>query len=179
MHKAAAARQCLHLHNPTIVTPHLRAPPRGDPVAAYEVAVIATLHVQTQTAIAPDVWLSVMVVLVSSNNYVCCCDQVLLSLKQYALVDHILPDPWWDTNSCWNRINNIIICRISDTISQLCRIAKERNDMACQLWLALDNQFLGTCETHLLAQRYLSHHLRWPPRQRLLLQDEGDGQLHG
>jgi hypothetical protein len=76
--------------NPRPLAHHPKAPPQGDPDAAYEATTIANRHVQV--VVIPDIRSLVMAVLMS-YYYNCWRDEVLLAHKWYALVDLILFDP--------------------------------------------------------------------------------------
>jgi hypothetical protein len=74
------------------------------------------------------------------------------ALQRYALLKHVTDDtPSKDPE--WIRMDSVILNGISNSISaDLHQVVRERSCMACHLWLAIENQFLGNHE-----QR--THHL--------------------
>jgi hypothetical protein len=75
---------------------------------------------------------------------------MLLTLRRYTLGDHILFDI---TNSSiyWAWLDSIMVTWILDTLSpELHEIIRGPTETTRQAWLALEAQFLGTCESCVL-----------------------------
>jgi hypothetical protein len=86
----------------------------------------------------------------SSPNYKRWCDLVLLTFCRYALDDHVLSDIA-DPFICWARLDNIVVTWIIGTLSpELHEIVREPTETARRAWLAIEAQFLGNSESHIL-----------------------------
>jgi hypothetical protein len=78
------------------------------------------------------------------------CDLVLLTLRRYALDDHVLSDVT-DPSVYWARLDNIVVTWILDTLSpELYEIVQEPTETARQSWLMIEAQFLNNSELHVL-----------------------------
>jgi hypothetical protein len=116
----------------------------------YEDTVIANLHIQV--AAVPNVRSLVNIVLdATSDNYAWWCDYMLLALTRYALADHIESDDAFPDNPGWTRMDVVVLSWLTNTISpDLMEVVRECGRTAWHLWLRLQNQFLGNCETRTL-----------------------------
>jgi hypothetical protein len=86
----------------------------------------------------------------SSPHYKWWHDLVLLTLRRYALDDHVLSDVA-DLSIYWVRLSNIVVTWILGTLShELHEIVRELTETARQEWLTLEAQFLGNRELRLL-----------------------------
>jgi hypothetical protein len=75
---------------------------------------------------------------------------VLLTLHRYAPDDHVLFDAI-DSSGYWSTLDNIMVTWILDTLSpKLNEIVREPMETARQAWLAIEAQFLGNRESHVL-----------------------------
>jgi hypothetical protein len=86
----------------------------------------------------------------SSPNYKRWRDLVLLTFCRYALDDHVLSDIA-DPFICWARLDSIVVTWIIGTLSpELHEIVREPTETARRAWLAIEAQFLGNNESHIL-----------------------------
>jgi hypothetical protein len=77
-------------------------------------------------------------------------DLVLLTLRRCALDDHVLSDII-DPSIYWARLDNIVVTWILSTLSpELHEIMREPSKTACQAWLMIKAQFLGSRESRVL-----------------------------
>jgi hypothetical protein len=118
--------------------------------ADYEAAVITNLHVQATDV--PNIRLLISVVLDSSStHYVRWCDIMLLTLRWYALTDQVLSDASFPDIPTWDGMDTVVRSSLYDTISlELQDVTHQNSHMAHDAWLALENQFIGNCETRAL-----------------------------
>jgi hypothetical protein len=107
--------------------------------ADYEAAVIANLHVQAFDV--PNICSLVSVMLDSSSrHYARWRDNVLLTLRWYALVDHVLFDATFPDVPAWDRMDTIVRSWLYNTISpELQDVARQNGHTAHNTWLALEN----------------------------------------
>jgi hypothetical protein len=86
----------------------------------------------------------------SSPDYKRGRDLVLLTLRRYALDDHVLSniaDPF----VYWARLDDIVVTWILGTLSpELHEIVQEPMVTARQAWLAIEAQFLSNSESRVL-----------------------------
>jgi hypothetical protein len=110
-----------------------------------------TTHLHTQAVGLQNIRSVVTIVLEpSSPDYKRWHDLVLLTLRRYALKDHILSDVV-DPSVYWARLDSIMVTWILDTLSpELHEIIREPMETARQAWLAIDAQFLGNNESRVL-----------------------------
>jgi hypothetical protein len=86
----------------------------------------------------------------SSPHYKRWCDLMLLTLHRYALFDHVLSDVA-DPSIYWARLDIIVVTWILGTLSlELHEIVRELTETARQVWLAIEAQFFGNRESHVL-----------------------------
>jgi hypothetical protein len=86
----------------------------------------------------------------SSPDYKRWRDLVLLTLRRYALNDHILFNVA-DPSVYWARLDNIMVTWILGTLSpELHEIVRELTETARQAWFAIEAQFLGNSESRVL-----------------------------
>jgi hypothetical protein len=79
------------------------------------------------------------------------CDEVLLTLKCYELVDHVLSDPPPINDPAWDRMETVVLsCILSMIIDELQDIANEHGVTACHVWRTIEHQFIGNSETRAL-----------------------------
>jgi hypothetical protein len=77
-------------------------------------------------------------------------DLLLLTLRRYALDDHVTSDHV-DPSTYRYQFNDIVLSWLLGTISNdLMEIIHEPSNMTLQAWLAIENQFLGQHETRIL-----------------------------
>jgi hypothetical protein len=78
------------------------------------------------------------------------CNLVLLTLRRYALDDHILFDVT-DSSIYWAILDSIMVIWILGTLSpELHEIVREPMKIARQMWLVIEAQFLGNRESRVL-----------------------------
>jgi hypothetical protein len=84
---------------------------------------------------------------------------VVLTLRRFALADHVLDEPVAPLSPSWVQMDNVVLSWLNDTITvKLQDIVRDQADTAHQAWLALEDQFLGNREAralHLDAQFHL------------------------
>jgi hypothetical protein len=87
----------------------------------------------------------------SSTHYARWRDNVLLTLRRYALSDHVLSDGTFVDVPAWNRMNMVVKSWLYGTISpKLHDVTHQRGHTARAAWLALENRFIGNRETRAL-----------------------------
>jgi hypothetical protein len=91
---------------------------------------------------------------VTSTQYPRWRDLVLLTLQHYALDDHVSDAPTLD-DPHWRRMDNVVLPWLLDTITidlqETTRTHDRGHDRtAQQLWVALEEQFIGNRETRAL-----------------------------
>jgi hypothetical protein len=116
----------------------------------YEVVVIANLHIQASGI--QNIRSLVMVVLdASSAHYARWRDNVLLTLRRYALSYHVLSDDTFVGVPAWDRMDMVIKSWLYGTISpELQDVTRQRGHTARAAWLALENRFIGNRENRAL-----------------------------
>ncbi|XP_025801768.1 uncharacterized protein LOC112881316 [Panicum hallii] len=84
----------------------------------------------------------------ASSSYSRWRDQVLLTLRRYALDDHVLVDsPLEARDVTWLRLDSVAMSWIFGTISlDLQDLVRTHGGTARQAWVALEGQFLGNAE---------------------------------
>jgi hypothetical protein len=87
----------------------------------------------------------------SSTHYARWRDNVLLTLRRYALFDHVLSDDTFVDVPAWDMMDMVVKSWLYDTI------LSELQDVTCQCgytaratWLALENRFIDNQETRVL-----------------------------
>jgi hypothetical protein len=86
----------------------------------------------------------------SSPHYKQWGNLVLLTLRRYALDDHVLSNVT-DPSIYWARLNSIMMTWILSTISpKLYEIVREPTEIARQVWLTIEAQFLDNRESRVL-----------------------------
>jgi hypothetical protein len=76
---------------------------------------------------------------------------MLMALTRYSLTDHILSDDAFTGDHAWTRMDIVVLCWLTNTITvDLQEVIWECGRPARQLWVALENQFLGNRETRTL-----------------------------
>jgi hypothetical protein len=76
---------------------------------------------------------------------------MLMALTRYSLVDHVLSDDAFTDDLAWTRMDAVILCWLTNTISaDLQEVVREHGHPTRHLWLALENQFLSNHETRTL-----------------------------
>jgi hypothetical protein len=86
----------------------------------------------------------------SSPDYKRWHDLVLLTLRRYALDDHVLSDVA-DPSVYWARLDSIVVTWILGTLSpELHEIVREPTETARQAWLVIEAQFLGNSKSCVL-----------------------------
>jgi hypothetical protein len=112
---------------------------------------VLTTHLHVQTVGLQNIRSVVTIVLEpSSPDYKWWRDLVLLTLRRYALDDHVLSDVA-DPSVYWARLDNIMVTWILGTLSpELHEIVREPMETARQAWLAIEAHFLGNSESRVL-----------------------------
>jgi hypothetical protein len=110
-----------------------------------------TAHLHAQAAGLQNTRSVVTIVLEpSSSDYKRWHDLVLLTLRCYALDDHVLSDVA-DPSVCWARLDSIVVAWILGTLSpELHKIVREPTETTRQTWLVIEAQFLGNSESRVL-----------------------------
>jgi hypothetical protein len=95
----------------------------------------------------------------TSSHYPRWCAQVVLTIRRFALADHVLDEPAALLSPSWVQMDNVVTSWLHGTITvELQDIIRDQSDTARQVWLALEDQFLGNREAralHLDAQFHL------------------------
>jgi hypothetical protein len=117
---------------------------------AHEGAAVVNLH--HHAAGVQNIRNLVHVILdLTDDNYKRWRDQLLLVTGKYSLEDHILEDTSAPGFPDWCRMDCVVKSCISDTISSdLAEAVMSRDATARDVWLALEEQFLGNQETRAL-----------------------------
>jgi hypothetical protein len=119
--------------------------PTLEPSGSYEATVVANLHLQA--AGVQNIRSLVPVTLEPSSTNFATWHGHLLTLKRYALTDHVLADSYFPNDPAWDRMDSIVLSWIFGTVSiEL----QERHGTARQAWLALENHFIGNRKTRAL-----------------------------
>jgi hypothetical protein len=110
-----------------------------------------TAHLHAQATGLQNIRSVVTIILEpSSPDYKRLRDLVLLTLRRYALDDHVLSDVA-DPSIYWARLDNIVVTWILGTLSpELHEIVREPTETARQAWLAIEAQFLSNSESRVL-----------------------------
>jgi hypothetical protein len=111
---------------------------------------IAALH--TQAAGLHNIRSLVSIVLdPTSSHYPRWRGQVLLTLRHYALVDHVLDDIVAPPSPAWSLMDTVVLSWLHGTITvELQDIIRDQADKGRQAWLALEEQFLGNRDARAL-----------------------------
>jgi hypothetical protein len=79
-----------------------------------------------------------------SSHYPCWRGQVLLTLRRYALDDHVLDDIATPLSLAWSLMDSVVLSWLHGTITvELQDIIRDQADTGHQAWLTLEEQFLG------------------------------------
>jgi hypothetical protein len=118
--------------------------------SSYEETVVAGLHLQAAAVL--NVRSLVNIVLDSTSTaYASWRDLMMMVLERYALLDHVDSDVASSTDPGWRRMDNVVLNWISNSITpELHQVVREHGATARHLWLAIENQFLGTREQRTL-----------------------------
>jgi hypothetical protein len=119
-------------------------------MVVHEAAAVVNLH--HHAASVQNIRNLVHVVLdLTDDNYKRWRDQLLLVVGKYSLEDHILQDTPAPGFPDWRRMDCVVKSWISGTISSdLAEAVMGRDATARDVWLALEDQFLGNQETRAL-----------------------------
>jgi hypothetical protein len=111
---------------------------------------VAQLHLQAGSV--QNIRLMVPVVLEpESSSYARWRDLLLLTLRRYALDDHVLCDPTgMAPTAAWVRLDSIVLTWIVGTISVDLHSLLRNLPHARAVWLAIEGQFLGNAEARAL-----------------------------
>jgi hypothetical protein len=83
----------------------------------------------------------------SSTGYAHWCNQVLITLKVYELIDHVLSNAPPINDPAWDHMETIVLSWIFDMItSELQDIAKKHSVTARQVWRTIKNQVISNSE---------------------------------
>jgi hypothetical protein len=117
---------------------------------AHEAAAVINLH--HHAAGVQNIRNLVHVILdLTDDNYKRWRDQLLLVVGKYSLEDHVLQDTPAPDFPDWRRMDCVVKSWISGTISaDLAEAVMARDATARDVWLALEEQFLGNQETRAL-----------------------------
>jgi hypothetical protein len=87
----------------------------------------------------------------ASTSYARWRDQVILTLRRYALDDHVLADPLAGVQTAsWLRLDNIVLSWILNTVNSELQDMLRNTPSARQAWLAIEGQFQGNAEARAL-----------------------------
>jgi hypothetical protein len=126
---------------PTLETPH---------ASGLDADHIAALHAQAARFQNIRPLMSVVLDPVSSH-YPRWRGQVLLTLRRYALDDHILDDVATTPSRAWSLMDSVVLSWLHGTITvELQDIIRDQADTGRHAWLALKEQFLGNWDTRAL-----------------------------
>jgi uncharacterized membrane protein YgcG len=126
--------------------PPLPGPPAAPPTPPLVIAIdlveastIASLH--AHAAGVHNIW--------SLNSH--WRDLVMLTLQRFALDDHFTVDTVPSTTPSWLRMDNVVLSWLLGSLSvDLQATVRERGGTARQVWLAIEDQFLGSHEARTL-----------------------------
>ena len=149
----ATAQRLLHGRD---TPPPPVVPPRGGEVPAFPHAsrldadTIAALHAQVVGVHNKQSFMFV-VLDPASSHYPRWRAQVVLTLRRFALADHVLDDPVAPLSPSWVQMDSMVISWLHNTITvELQDIIRDQSNTARQAWLALEDQFLGNREARAL-----------------------------
>jgi hypothetical protein len=87
----------------------------------------------------------------ASTSYARWRDQVILTLRRYALDDHVLADPLAGVQTAsWLRLDSIVLSWILNTVNSELQDMLRNTPSARQAWLAIEGQFQGNAEARAL-----------------------------
>jgi hypothetical protein len=111
---------------------------------------IAALH--TQATGLHNIRSLVSIVLdPTSSHYPRWRGQVLLTLRRYALVDHVLDDIITSLSPAWSLMNTMVLLWLHGTIMvELQNIIRDQAHTGRQVWPALEKHFLGNRDARAL-----------------------------
>jgi hypothetical protein len=110
-----------------------------------------TVHLHEQAANLQNIR-SVVTIILEPSSPDCkrWRDLVILTLRCYALDDHVLSDVS-DLSVYWPRLDKIVVAWILGTLSpDLHGIVQELTEIARQVWFTIEAQFLGNSELRVL-----------------------------
>jgi hypothetical protein len=124
--------------------------PRTIPTVLWHDPLVAQLHLQAGSV--QNIRLMVPVVLEpESPSYAHWRDLLLLTLRRYALDDHVLCAPTGVApTAAWVRLDSIVLTWIVGTISGDLHSLLRNLPHARAVWLAIESQFLGNAEARAL-----------------------------
>jgi hypothetical protein len=124
--------------------------PLHQAMLAHEAAAVVNLH--HHAAGVQNIHNLVHVILdLTDDNYKRWRDQLLLIVGKYSLEDHVLQETPAPDFPDWHRMDCVVKSWISDTISaDLAEAVMAHDATAHDVWLALEEQFLGNQETRAL-----------------------------
>jgi hypothetical protein len=87
----------------------------------------------------------------ASSHYPRWRAQVVLTLRRFALADHVLDEPAAPLSPSWVQMDSVVISWLHGTITvELQDIMRDQSDTARKAWLALEDHFLGNREARAL-----------------------------
>lgn len=122
-----------------------------DYAAFVEVSTIANLHAEASGVQNIRTLVPIMLDPLSThfNKW---RGHMLLTLRRYALSNHVLDNTSYPTVPSWFHIESVVVSWIFNTItSELIEIVDDRRGMTVRaVWLGIEHQFLGNSEIHAL-----------------------------
>jgi hypothetical protein len=122
----------------------------GDTIAALHAQAAGVHNIRSFVSVLLDP---------ASSHYTRWRGQVLLTLRRFALADHVLDDLITPPSPSWAQMDTVVLSWLHGTITvELQDIIRDQADTARQAWLALEDQFLGNRDAralHLDAQFHL------------------------
>jgi hypothetical protein len=118
-------------------------PPLVTAVDPVEASTITSLH--AHAAGVHNIWSLVPVTLdIHSTQYSYWHDLIMLTLQRFALDDHVTVDTAPSGTPSWLRMDNVILSWLLSSLSvNLQATVCEHGGTTCQVWLAIEDQFLG------------------------------------
>jgi hypothetical protein len=139
------------IRDPRPVITETRSPTPDAPIASgLDVDHIAALH--AQAAGLHNIRSLVSIALdPTSSHYPHWWGQVLLTLRCYTLVDHVLDGIAAPSSPTWSLMDTMVLSWVHDTINvELQDIIRDQANMGRQAWLALKEQLLGNWDARAL-----------------------------
>ncbi|XP_008656841.2 uncharacterized protein [Zea mays] len=144
----ATAQRLLLGRSPTMLVAHDDLPITSEAphVSGLDATTIVALHAQAVEV--HNIRSLVSVVLdPTSSHYPRWRAQVLLTLRRFALADHVLYDLVTPLSPSWAQMDSVVLFWLNNTITvELQDIVRDQADTARQLWLALEDQFFRNRE---------------------------------
>jgi hypothetical protein len=84
--------------------------------AFYDSALVTNLHVQATVVSNVHQLVNIMMD-TTSSNYAIWRDLMLMALTRYSLTDHVLSDDAFTNDPAWTRMDVVVLCWLTNTIT--------------------------------------------------------------